>query len=118
MGHSRSGAAGTGVSISSSRTLKSSLCCTNFLYRSATPSNEGSFTEPPASPRPATGRLYDHPANCCCIVWESIGPSTYESVGASLVNSTSKLAVSLASAYASISTPPSHFGRLYIPHWA
>lgn len=68
-------------------------------YRSVTPSNDGSFTEPPASPSPATGRLYDHPANCCCIVCDSMGPSTYESVGASEVNSRSKLAVSFASTW-------------------
>lgn len=37
---------------------------------------DGSLILPPASPRPSTGRLYDHPANCCCIVDESIGPST------------------------------------------
>lgn len=61
----------------------------------AASSNELSTTLPPASPRPATGRLYDQPANCCCIVCESIGPSTYESVGASEVNSRSKFAVSL-----------------------
>lgn len=71
--------------------------CYEILYRESTFSNEGSFTDPPASPRPATGRLYDQPANCCCIVCDSIGPSTYESVGASEVNSRSKLAVSLAS---------------------
>jgi hypothetical protein len=59
--------------------------------------NAGSFTLPPASPSPATGRLYDHPANCCCMVCESIGPSTYESAGASEVNSRSKFAVSRAS---------------------
>src|SRR3982751_5496856 len=75
----------------------------HFLYLSVTPSKEGSFTEPPASPRPATGRLYDQPANCCCIVWESIGPSTYESVGASEVNSRSKLAVSFASSCTGVS---------------
>jgi hypothetical protein len=34
-----------------------------FFYRSATSWNEGSLTDPPASPRPATGRLYDQPAN-------------------------------------------------------
>lgn len=84
------------------------------LYRSATPSNDGSFTEPPASPRPATGRLYDHPANCCCIVWDSIGPSTYESVGASDVNSRSKLAVSLASTYVDISKQ-ARFRALRVP---
>jgi hypothetical protein len=60
---------------------------------------DGSLTLPPASPNPATGRLYDQPANCCCMVCESIGPSTYESVGASDVNSRSKLAVSIPSAY-------------------
>src|SRR5271156_947327 len=61
------------------------------------PSKDGSLTLPPASPSPATGRLYDHPANCCCMVCESIGPSTYESAGASEVNSRSKFAVSRAS---------------------
>lgn len=59
---------------------------------------DGSLTLPPASPRPATGLLYDQPANCCCIVSDNIGPSTYESLGISDVNSLSKLAVSLASA--------------------
>ena len=63
--------------------------------------NEGSLTLPPASPRPATGRLYDQPVNCCCIVCESIGPSTYESAGASDVNSRSKFPVSRASVYRS-----------------
>jgi hypothetical protein len=37
------------------------------------------------------------------MVCDSIGPSTYESVGASDVNSRSKLAVSLASTYDTVS---------------
>ena len=53
--------------------------------------------EPPASPRPATGRLYDQPTNCCCIVWLSMGPLLGESVGISDVNSLSKFAVSRSS---------------------
>lgn len=68
-----------------------------WIQRSVTLPKLGSFTLPPASPRPATGLLYDQPANCCCIVCDSRGPSTYESLGASEVNSRSKLAVSRAS---------------------
>jgi hypothetical protein len=69
-------------------------------------SKEGFLTLPPASPSPATGRLYDQPANCCCIVCDSIGPSTYESVGASEVNSRSKLPVSRASVCIKVSYRP------------
>lgn len=76
---------------------------TQVMSRPQMLSNDGSLTLPPASPSPATGRLYDHPANCCCIVCDSMGPSTYESVGASDVNSRSKFAVSRASVYSSIS---------------
>ena len=71
-----------------------SWAATEVQFHPVTLPNEGSLTLPPASPNPATGRLYDQPANCFCTVCDSIGPSTYESVGASEVNSRSKFAVS------------------------
>jgi hypothetical protein len=49
--------------------------CSHSVY-GLIPSKDGSFTLPPASPSPATGRLYDQPANCCCMVCDNIGPST------------------------------------------
>lgn len=63
------------------------------------PAKPGSLTLPPPSARPAIGRLYEKPWNWFCIVCDRTGPSTYESCGASDVNSGSKLAVSKASAY-------------------
>lgn len=62
------------------------------------PAKPGSLTLPPPSARPAIGRLYEKPWNWFCIVCDRTGPSTYESCGASEVNSGSKLAVSKASA--------------------
>jgi hypothetical protein len=83
------------------------------------PSNDGSLTLPPASPSPATGLLYDQPANCCCSVCDSVGPSTYESVGASEVNSRSKLAVSRWSTYKTHQQPEETKDKENnLPHWA
>lgn len=73
---------------------------TDWVYLSfRLPAKPGSLTLPPPSARPAIGRLYEKPWNWFCIVCDKTGPSTYESCGASDVNSGSKLAVSKASAY-------------------
>jgi len=52
----------------------SSLICVYLPWM--LPTKEGSFMLPPASPRPATGRLYVKPANWFCMVSDNTGPST------------------------------------------